>query len=66
MEGVTPNETALRMQYKERFSEETGYVSRYDLTFLTPCWHRLRCKVSPRADNPEVCAHDQTLLMTLL
>ena len=66
MEGVTPNETALKMQYKERFSEEIGYVSRYDLTFLTPCWHRLRCKVSPHADNPEVCAYDQTLPMTLL
>ena len=67
LQGVTPNERALKMQYKERLSEEiNGYVSRYDLTFLTPCWQRLRCKVSPRADDPEVCAYDQTLLMTLL
>ena len=67
MQGVTPNERALKMQYKERLSEEiNGYVSRYDLTFLTPCWQRLRCKVSSRADDPQVCAYDQTLLMTLL
>ena len=55
LEGVTPNERALRTQYKETCPEEIGYVSRYDLTFLTPCWHQLRCKVSPRAHNPEVC-----------
>ena len=55
LEGVTPNERALRTQYKETFPEEIGYVSRYDLTFLTPCWYQLRCKVSPRAHNPEVC-----------
>ena len=60
LEGVTPNERALRTQYKETCPEETSYVSRYDLTFLTPCWYQLnslllRCKVSPRAHNPEVC-----------
>ena len=55
LEGVTPNERALRTQYKETCPEEIGYVSRYDLTFLTPCWHQLRCKVSPRANIPEVC-----------
>ena len=58
LEGVTPNERALRTQYKESCPEEIGYVSRYDLTFLTPCWHQLRCKVSPRADNPEFFAYD--------
>ena len=55
LEGVTPNERALRTQYKETFPEEKGYVSRYDLTFLTSCWYQLRCKVSLRAHNPEVC-----------
>lgn len=66
LEGITPNERALRRQYKERLPEEIGYVSRYNLTFLTPCWHRLRCKVSPRADRVWFLVQTSGFVMTLL
>ena len=45
-EGVNPNESILQGRYKERMHGEIGYVSRYDFTFLTPCLHQVRCKVS--------------------
>ena len=44
-EGVNVNERMLKSLYKERIPEDIAYVARYDLTFRTPRWHQVRCKV---------------------
>lgn len=51
LEGVNLNEITLKRHYRERFPEEIGYATRYDLTFLSPCWHQLRCKVWHHSDH---------------
>lgn len=43
-QGVDVNEKIFDDYPCQKSSEE--YVARYDLTFLTPCAHELRCKVS--------------------
>jgi len=44
-EGVQLSESIFRGNYKEEIPGDPAYIARYDLTFLTPCWHQLRCKV---------------------
>ena len=56
-----PEDIFKRNGYIE-ITEDDEYISRYDLTYLTPCFHKLRCKVSYRdlflfssyADNERV------------
>ena len=40
-----PEDIFKRTGCKE-ITEDNEYISRYDLTFLTPCFYQLRCKVS--------------------
>ena len=42
-----PEDIFKRNGYIE-ITEDDEYISRYDLTYLTPCFHKLRCKVSYR------------------
>ena len=44
-EGVQVDEAIFRGHYREQSPEDVAFISRYDLTFLTPCWHQIRCKV---------------------
>lgn len=44
-EGVQVNEAIFRGHYREQSPEDFAFIARYDLTFLTPCWHQIRCKV---------------------
>lgn len=46
-EGVDLVEDTLKRNYREKISEEyTEYATRYDLTFLSPGYYQIRCKVS--------------------
>ena len=40
-----PEDIFKRTGFKE-ITEDNEYISRYDLTYLTPCFYQLRCKVS--------------------
>ena len=42
-EGVDLDEKILEGNSYEKTSED--YIARYDLTYVTPCWHEIRCKV---------------------
>ena len=42
-----PEDIFKRTGLKE-ITEDNEYVSRYDLTYLTPCFYQLRCKVSAK------------------
>ncbi|KAL9958476.1 hypothetical protein ACROYT_G035492 [Oculina patagonica] len=42
-EGVDLDEKVLEENSREKTNEE--FIARYDLTYLTPCSHQIRCKV---------------------
>lgn len=42
-----PEDIFTRTGLKE-ITEDNEYISRYDLTYLTPCFYQLRCKVSSK------------------
>ncbi len=45
-EGVDFVEDIFKGNHCEKTPEEyTEYVTRYDLTFLSPCCHQIKCKV---------------------
>ena len=46
-----PEDIFKRTGLKE-ITEDNEYVSRYDLTYLTPCFYQLRCKVSAKKFLP--------------
>ena len=43
-EGVDLDEKLLEGASYEKASED--FIARYDLTYVTPCWHEIRCKVT--------------------
>jgi len=43
-EGVDLDEKVLEGTSYEKTSED--FIARYDLTYVTPCWHEIRCKVT--------------------
>ena len=40
------HEDILKRTGLKEITEDNEYISRYDLTYLTPCFYQLRCKVS--------------------
>lgn len=40
------HEDILKRTGLKEITEVNEYISRYDLTYLTPCFYQLRCKVS--------------------
>ena len=45
-EGVEIDENNFEASYFKKIPEVTAYQARYDLTYITPSRHQLRCKVS--------------------
>ncbi|XP_020623172.1 uncharacterized protein LOC110060719 isoform X2 [Orbicella faveolata] len=48
-EGVDLDEKVLEGTSYEKTSED--FIARYDLTYVTPCWHEIRCKVWVTQNN---------------
>ncbi|KAL9958370.1 hypothetical protein ACROYT_G035376 [Oculina patagonica] len=44
-ERVDLQEDIFERNGYQKTSEDNAYIARYDLTYLTPCFYRLRCKI---------------------
>lgn len=44
-ERVDLQEDIFKRNFQEEIPEDNAFIARYDLTYLTPGYHYLRCKV---------------------